>query len=149
MTRSYAMRLYTFHMFNARGECIHSRTWHRERESADENTECKTLFGLFFTMKDFARQMDPRRGEEDGGCNFYAYATNDYKLHYFETATGLLMTLTTDVNAGDLRAVMRHVYSNIYVEHVVKNPGLAPSEVFESAAFDQALDEYASVMANG
>ena len=142
------MRLYTFHMFNARGECMYERNWSRERPCADVATEHKTLFGLFYTMKDFVRQLDPMNGE-GGGCNFYAFTTNNYKLHYFETATGLRMTLTTDVSAGDLRAVMRHVYANIYVEHVVKNPRLVPSEPFDATAFDAALDAYAGILGGG
>ena len=76
------MKLFTFHIFNARGECVHSRDWARERVVVDEATEHKTLFGLLFALKDFARQLDPTNGE-DGPCNFYAFATNVYKLHYF------------------------------------------------------------------
>ena len=41
-----------------------------------------------------------------------------------------------------------YIYANIYVEYVVKNPALSPLEPFESAAFDEALDAYASVLAN-
>ena len=118
------MKLFTFHIFNARGECVHSRDWARQRVVVDEATEHKTLFGLFFTLKDFARQLDPTNGE-DGPCNFYAFATDVYKLHYFETATGLRFLLTTDV---------------------AKNPALAPTEPFECAAFDRALDAYASAL---
>ena len=141
------MKLFTFYIFNAKGECMHYRNWARERAGGDETTEHKTLFGLFFTLKDFARQLDPTGGEH-GACNFYAFTTNNYKLHYFETATGIRMMLTTDVRAGDLQAIMRHIYANIYVEYVVKNPALSPLEPFESAAFDEALDAYASVLAN-
>ena len=76
------MRLFTFYMFNAnvsvmiahalrvcthhaimftrtQGECMYQREWSRERASADEETEHKTMFGLFFTLKDFAKQLDP------------------------------------------------------------------------------------------
>jgi len=45
--------------FRAQGECMYQRDWSRERVSADEETEHKTLFGLFFTLKDFAKQLDP------------------------------------------------------------------------------------------
>jgi len=143
--RRDVMKLFTFHIFNARGECVHSRDWARERVVVDEATEHKTLFGLLFALKDFARQLDPTNGE-DGPCNFYAFATNVYKLHYFETATGLRFLLTTDVAAGDLRSMMRHIYSNLFVEYVAKNPALAPTEPFECAAFDRALDAYASAL---
>ena len=68
------MKLFTFYIFNAKGECMHYRNWARERAGGDETTEHKTLFGLFFTLKDFARQLDPTGGEH-GACNFYAFTT--------------------------------------------------------------------------
>lgn len=141
------MKLYTFHIFNAGGQCIFYRDWAREREIKDETTEHKTLFGLFFTMKDFARQLDPTGGAE-GDCNFYAFATNNYKLHFFETATGLRLVLTTDARAGDMRPVMKHIYSNIYIDYVVKNPAMEPRKPFSSSAFDSALDNYAAQLAS-
>ena len=43
--------------------------------------------------------------------------------------------------------MMRHIYSNLFVEYVAKNPALAPTEPFECAyAFDRALDAYASAL---
>uniref|UniRef100_A0A6U0AXL5 Trafficking protein particle complex subunit n=1 Tax=Ostreococcus mediterraneus TaxID=1486918 RepID=A0A6U0AXL5_9CHLO len=139
------MRLFTFYMFNANGECMYQREWSRERASADEETEHKTLFGLFFTLKDFAKQLDPLGGAE-GPCNFYAFTTNNYKLHFFETATGLRLLLTTDESAGDLRAFMKHIYSNIYIEYIVKNAALEPMKPFASDAFTAALDAYTALL---
>ena len=59
---AHALRVCTHHamMFTrTQGECMYQREWSRERASADEETEHKTLFGLFFTLKDFAKQLDP------------------------------------------------------------------------------------------
>ena len=86
-----------------------------------------------------------RRGAE-GPCNFYAFTTNNYKLHFFETATGLRLLLTTDESAGDLRAFMKHIYSNIYIEYIVKNAALEPMKPFASDAFTAALDAYTALL---
>lgn len=87
-----------------------------------------------------------RRSGAEGPCNFYAFTTNNYKLHFFETATGLRLLLTTDESAGDLRAVMKHIYSNIYIEYIVKNAALEPMKPFASDAFTAALDAYTALL---
>ena len=143
-------KLYTFHIFNALGECLYYREWARERPCVDEAIEHKTLFGLFFTMKDFSRQLDPTKTPESdaakGGNNFYAFTTNNYKLHYFETASGLRFLLTTDPGAGDFRTIMHNIYLNLYVEYIVKNPSFEARKPFSSAAFDEALDAFAGAL---
>ena len=43
------------------------------------------------------------------GGGFYACSTSAYKLHYFETASGLRFVLTTDLAAADMREALRHI----------------------------------------
>ena len=58
---------------------------------------------------------------------FIAYRTSQYKLHYYETPTGLKFIINTDPNVESLRPALRQIYVNFYVEYVVKNP-LSPVE---------------------
>lgn len=55
--------------------------------------------------------------------------------------------LTTDLAAGDLRDTLRHIYSQIYVETLVKNPLYTPGEPITCPGFTQALDRYIGAMA--
>jgi len=91
---------------------------------------------------------------------FQNFKTSKYKLHMFETASGLKFVMLTDLNVGSLREVLQAIYSTIYVEYAVKNPlqcnfitpvkpfpkkkGHAVSECspIDSELFDSKLDEY-------
>ena len=59
---------------------------------------------------------------------FYACSTNTFKINYYEPPSGLRFIVTTDLAAGDMRESLRHIYSNIYVECLVKNPLWRPDE---------------------
>ena len=81
------------------------------------------LFGMLFSLKQFAQKMDPRESATTGGrpCTFHAFRTNNYKLHFLETATGLLFILVTDPSAPDMRERLSQC-SALHDELVVKNP---------------------------
>ena len=78
------------------------------------------------------------------GGGFYACSTNAYKLHYFETASGLRFVLTTDLAAADMREVLRHIYSQIFVEYLTKNPLYSHGEQISCPLFTQSLERYMS-----
>ena len=95
------------------------------------------MFGFLFSLKQTVAKLSPKKG---GG--FYACSTSNYRLHYFETASGLRFVLTTDLAATDMREALRHVYSQIYVETVTKNPLYTPGEPITCPAFTQTLERY-------
>ncbi|KAI5072122.1 hypothetical protein GOP47_0012228 [Adiantum capillus-veneris] len=80
------------------------------------------------------------------GCSFHAFSTNTYKLSLLETPSGIKIVLVTDPGMGDLREALRHIYSNIYVEYVIKNPLYKPSEHFRCELFNAALDQYVKTL---
>ncbi|KAK4997546.1 Trafficking protein particle complex subunit BET5 [Elasticomyces elasticus] len=59
--------------------------------------------------------------------SFLSYRTGEYKLHYFETPTNLKFVMLTDTRINNMRTVLHQIWSNLYVEYVVKNP-LSPVE---------------------
>ncbi len=72
----------------------------------------------------------------------YSCSTSTYKLHYYETATGLRFVLLTDLAAGDMRDVLRHIYAALYVGILVKNPLWKPDETITDPSFVSQLDGY-------
>ncbi|CAG8444556.1 8269_t:CDS:2 [Diversispora eburnea] len=83
--------------------------------------ESKLVYGVILSLRNFVRKLS---GSQDG---FLSYRTSNYKLHYYETPTGLKFVINTDIMVDSLRPVLRQIYTNFYVEYVVKNP-LSPIE---------------------
>lgn len=52
--------------------------------------------------------------------------------------------LTTDLSATDMREALRHIYSQIYVENLTKNPLYTPGEPISCPLFTQTLERYMS-----
>lgn len=77
-----------------------------------------------------------------GGCSFKSFKTATYKLHFFEAPSGLKMILTTAPNIGNLAECMDHIYGDIFVEYVVKNPLYIPGDKFLFETFTLALNKY-------
>lgn len=59
--------------------------------------------------------MWPLACRRDG---FLCFQTSKYKLHYYETPTGLRFVLTTDLGVGSARDALQHLYSNVSVPHL-------------------------------
>ena len=105
--------------------------------------EHKLMFGFLFSLKQMVGKMSPKKS---GG--FYACSTSEYRLHYLETASGLRFVLTTDLAATDMREALRHIYAQIYVECLTKNPLYATNEPISCPLFTQTLDRFMSSLAS-
>jgi len=73
---------------------------------------------------------------------FNSYTTPKYKLHNFEVISGIRMVLISDVGLGDMRAKLKEIFYNIYVEYVTKNVLTDRDEYIESGIFQQKLKDY-------
>ena len=71
---------------------------------------------------------------------FLGYKTSAYKLHYFETPSGLKFVLNTDPNVGSMREVLRQIYTQVYVEFVARNPLAQMNQEIKSELFEKNLD---------
>jgi hypothetical protein len=93
----------------------------RPRQNAlsdDPEEDRKLMFGLLFSLKLLCEKLSPQPSMDGLQC----FKTDVFCLHHFETASGIKLILNTDRDVGDMTAQLKHIYSNIYVEYVVKNP---------------------------
>ncbi|KAJ2078268.1 TRAPP complex subunit bet5 [Coemansia sp. RSA 988] len=85
--------------------------------------EAKLVYGVVFSTRNIINKLsskDSPQGGNPGG--FMSLATNTYRLHYYETPTGVKFVLNTDIATTSMQPVLEMIYRNIYVEYVVKNP---------------------------
>ncbi|KAL4545723.1 hypothetical protein Ndes2526B_g00374 [Nannochloris sp. 'desiccata'] len=76
------------------------------------------------------------------GSTFHTFKTDSYKLHFFETPSGLKFVLNTGPALGNMDDHLQYIYKNFYVELVVKNPAYIPGEAFLFETFTIALNKY-------
>ncbi|XP_033040596.1 trafficking protein particle complex subunit 1 isoform X1 [Trachypithecus francoisi] len=100
--------------------------------------EYKLMYGMLFSIRSFVSKMSPL-DMKDG---FLAFQTSRYKLHYYETPTGIKVVMNTDLGVGPIRDVLHHIYSALYVELVVKNPLCPLGQTVQSELFRSRLDSY-------
>lgn len=67
-----------------------------------------------------------------------------YKLHCFESPTGLKFVLMTDPLVGNIKDILRNIYSQIYVEFVAKNPLTIRGNIIQCELFKINLNRYIS-----
>ena len=110
-------------------------------------------------------------------CSFRSFRTNNYKLHFMESPSGIKVTnncfadayclssqnamssvsralspmlskhlqivFNTDQSVGNLQDCLAYIYSNLYIEYVVKNPLYEPGQPFR-CVFANGLLTYGS-----
>ncbi|KAI9312082.1 Sybindin-like family-domain-containing protein [Dichotomocladium elegans] len=77
--------------------------------------EAKLVYGVIYSLRNFVRKLSANQDE------FISYRTSTYRLHYYETPTGLKFVMNSDANTESLRAVLKQIYVQLYVDFVVKN----------------------------
>lgn len=112
----------------------------------------KMMFGLFFSLKTFAAAMDPKISDDKPqlgaplkigqACTFKSFRTNNYKLHFMESPSGVKIVFNTDQSVGNLADCLAYIYSNLYVEYVLKNPLYDPGQPFSCELFSNNLNRY-------
>ncbi|KAJ3219540.1 TRAPP subunit bet5 [Dinochytrium kinnereticum] len=88
-----------------------------QTESMEE--EAKLVYGVVYSLRNVVNKLLTGKNSNEG---FMSFKTNVYKLHYFETASGMKFVMTTDPDSETMREVLRQIFASIYVEFVVKNP---------------------------
>merc|ERR550525_730448 len=108
--------IHNLYIFGRGQKCLCREEWNRTRPCQDVAEETRLINGLLLTLQSFTRQIGPAKT-----LGFVAYATPQYKLHSFETASGYRLILTTDPSVPSQQECLRQIYAELFVEHVVKN----------------------------
>lgn len=56
-----------------------------------------------------------------------SFSTENFRVHFMESATGLKFVLATDNEVDNLQHILKELYTNYYLNHVVYN-ALSPVE---------------------
>mmetsp|Transcript_3581 Transcript_3581/g.4640 ORF Transcript_3581/g.4640 Transcript_3581/m.4640 type:complete len:143 (-) Transcript_3581:130-558(-) len=111
------MLVFNIFIYSRKGDCLYYEQWNRENSpSPSLAEEQKLLFGVLHSLKSFVSKISPA---SDDSLKYYK--TSTYKLHYFETPSGLKIVLMTDPQAGDLSQYLKEIY-HFYVKFCTKNP---------------------------
>ncbi|KAJ3020831.1 Trafficking protein particle complex subunit 1 [Thoreauomyces humboldtii] len=88
--------------------------------------EAKLVYGVVFSLRNMLGKLNNQSqagpGGQQNGDGFIGYRTSTYRLHYFETPTGLKFVMNTDPTMDTMREALRTIYAQIYVEYVTRNP---------------------------
>ncbi|GAA6104152.1 trafficking protein particle complex subunit 1 [Tachysurus ichikawai] len=96
------------------------------------------MYGMLFSIRSFVSKMSPL-DMKDG---FVSFQTSRYKLHYYETPTGIKVVMNTDLGVSNCRDVLHQIYSTVYVECIVKNPLCDLGGTLQSELFSSRLDSF-------
>lgn len=133
------MTVYNIYIFNKNGTCLFYKSWNAKKtKSLPEDQEFKLMYGMIFSIKSFISRMSDKTSKD----SFVSYKTSQYKLHYYESPTGIKIILNTDVNVGRLQDTLQHIYRKIFVEYVTCNPQCKQDCWVESELFAKTLTQY-------
>lgn len=106
----------------------------------EREQEKKLLFGMVHSIKSFVDKMSPIDGK-DGFKFAGSYCTSKYKLHFYETPTGLQLIMMTDTSVGSVTEVLKKIYGSVFVKYGVRNPLVDLTASIESELFANKLDD--------
>mmetsp|Transcript_13791 Transcript_13791/g.20313 ORF Transcript_13791/g.20313 Transcript_13791/m.20313 type:complete len:149 (-) Transcript_13791:467-913(-) len=136
--------IFNFYIFNRKGACLYYKEWNRPLNTLahDAEEDKRLMFGMLFSLKEVVTKMSSVTSSEGLHC----MRTSAYNLHLFHTRSGLRFVLNTSggTNAQELRAALRSIYADIFVECVVKHPLYRPLQggPVTSKLFEQRLEDY-------
>jgi len=106
--------------------------------------ESKLVYGVIFSLRNMVKKLSMKDDEA-----FIAYRTSTYKIHLFETPSGLKFVLFSDPSVESLRFILKSIYQSAYIEFVVRNPmvGMDSRESkrgIDNLAFRTAVNNFIS-----
>ncbi|XP_078793009.1 trafficking protein particle complex subunit 1 [Oryzias latipes] len=138
------MTVHNIYIFDRNGNCLFYNEWNRKKQAGiSKEEEFKLMYGMLFSIRSFVSKMSPL-DMKDG---FLSFQTSKYRLHYLETPSGLKLVLNTDLSVNSARETLQHIYSNLYVELVVKNPACSLAPPLDSELFCSRLDAFVRSLA--
>eukprot|EP01094_Clydonella_sp_ATCC50884_P018183 TRINITY_DN3314_c5_g1_i1.p3 TRINITY_DN3314_c5_g1~~TRINITY_DN3314_c5_g1_i1.p3 ORF type:complete len:141 (-),score=41.80 TRINITY_DN3314_c5_g1_i1:513-935(-) len=132
--------IYNLYVFDRAGTCLYYADWHRRNKSENLEGEFKLVYGMLFLLKRFLTATSP---SQDGDGSFDHFLTDTYRLHYFESATGVKFCLLSHPSVPDLRDHLLGIYQAM-VDTVVKNPLYKLGDPIECSLFKERVDQLIS-----
>ncbi|CAD5122077.1 DgyrCDS10528 [Dimorphilus gyrociliatus] len=97
------------------------------------------MYGMTFSLKSFCNRISPT----DPNIGFTSFKTSQYKLHFYETPSGLKFIMTTDLQIqGDIRFLMHTLYKDVFVEYAIRDPECELNKPIKSKLFSEKLNEF-------
>jgi len=96
--------------------------------------ESKLIFGVIYSLRNMVKKLSPKEDEA-----FISYKTSTYKIHLFETPSGMKFVLFSDPLVESLRFVLKSIYQTAFIEFVVRNPMI----VMDSRVSGKGIDNQA------
>lgn len=116
------MTLYSFYIFDRHCRCVYSREYTQSSDGgstnhSNESDTAKLMFGMLYSLKNIASKL----GDKEARNNLKSLSTGKFRLHLFETASGLRFVIVLDPAIDNLQSVLWELYSNYYVRNVALN----------------------------
>lgn len=140
------MTVHALHIFDRKGKTLFTKRFSSIKQSPAQDAEQlaeqrKLIFGMLFSLRELVGSLTP----EGASPALHSVKTGAGTLHCYETISGLRLALyanndpvmTTTLGArggGDaaptsFQAALRHIYSDIWVECVVRSPLYRPEDM--------------------
>ena len=137
------MSINTFFLFARNGDCLTYMEWNRVKACENPADEQKLLFGLLFSLKRFCEMNSPSSSK--ASPDFHSFTTSTYRLHFFETPTGLKFVLFSDPIITNLKEQLLQLH-RYYVTYCAKNPLYIKGSPITSDLFLSSVKKYIAGM---
>lgn len=122
--------IYTFCIFDRHCNCIYHREYPREGDEQgtinknNQSDAATLLFGVIFSLNNIVSKL----GDKGEAKNFLkSFSMSKYRVHLWETATGLKFALISDNLTDNLQNVLQELYKNYFIRNITFN-ALSPAE---------------------
>ena len=84
------------------------------------------------------------RNAPNSSSHLKTLKTDSFILHHFQSSSGIMFVVNSDVDSPDLQSHLQNIYSQVFVECVARNPlyRYLPDESINCPLFDEKLREY-------
>jgi len=147
------MGVHSLHVFDRRGSTLFTKRYGKAQpgQSVDEeqlSEQRKLVFGMLFSLREMVGSLAPENKGKDPGL--HSVRTGAGTLHNFETISGIRFALytsnTSDQSQAAIRSALKHIYTNIWVDCVVRSPlyksSMEGTMDVSSTNFEATLDAY-------
>jgi len=135
-------KMYSFSIFNREGTCVfYLKGEQSNSRKKDEEEARKLVFGMIFSLRNLCGKLSP-----DGSENLQVLRTNNFAIHHFMSASGLVFIICTDAACPNQYTRLKAVYANLFTEYVSKNVLFEGKDVtIESPVFLKKVSEFLGV----